>query len=80
MTVFNPTGSDSIKSKATPEDLAEAMTALRLKDIPPEKRWRAMMNQMARVILTKTTSPFERSKDSFQGIQKMYHKMNGLIL
>lgn len=80
MSVYNPTGHDSIKSKATPEDLAEAMTALRLHEMPLEKRARAITTQLARVMLTKTTSPLERAKDNFQGVRKIYHKMTGILL
>jgi hypothetical protein len=80
MSVSNPTGTDAVKSKATAEDLAAAMTALHLEHIPPEKRLHAIREQMAKVMLSTVTDPKEMAKPAYQEVKKAFFRSRGVIL
>ena len=58
MTVMNARKSD-IRSNLSVEDFAKAMAALDVPSIPPEKRAKAVMDRLARLIIEHAT---DRSK------------------
>lgn len=71
MTVRNRQA-EAIRSKCSPEELAQALQSLDLSKIDPDKRHMAIRHRIAEVMLATTTDPAERAKDSFQDAVKTW--------
>lgn len=76
--VINRQGKGALRSTCTLDELASAINGLHLESIPPQNRWRALKERIAKVILTTTTDPAERAKPTFQNLQKAYYASKGI--
>tara|TARA_B100001094_G_scaffold39739_1_gene34333 strand:+ start:4434 stop:4691 length:258 start_codon:yes stop_codon:yes gene_type:complete len=79
------TEAERINSECTQVVLGEALQALDLSSIPPEKRRDAIRERLNEVMLATTTSPFERNKELFQKAAHTYgqtrrHKARSSII
>ena len=80
MTILSPTGATSVKSMATPEDLAHALQALHLDKMPPQNRWPAIRERLAMVMLSTVKDPAEKEKEHYRKTKDAYFKSRGVIL
>lgn len=74
MTVYNREA-EHVQSTCTPEELAQAISALHLDQIPPQNREAALIERINQVMLQTTTDPKERAKGAYQTAATMARVM-----
>ncbi len=70
----------AVKTNATTTDLVAVIRNLDLKNVPPEKRRRAIYEALGRLVVYTCTDPRERAKDGYQQIAGAYLKQTGILL